>query len=194
MKIFLLIFFLLLHKQNQCQTIPVLKILYERKIDGKLTDVWEVWMNKDFIFRFNSKDSNENSVLNFNTNSITINAFGRENTQSIEERKDSSTYRLFDVGDIMMYISKPEAGVNPFTNQVISETTDSIWFDKKTVIPRFKKGGFSSFLDNGFGLLPTRFVRNIKNFQESTDKIIELILIAKQNIEIDEKIFIKYTL
>lgn len=174
------------------QDIAIQKLLYARTINGELKDHIEVWVLKDYIYRFNLTDTSESNLIDLKNNTSTINAFGRSNTVSNKDSFTSIKNNLTEIGnDSFLYASEPNTFLNQL-GQEVSKTLDSIWFDKNVLISKNTNGSFNGFLDNGLGCLPLKFVRIIQNYQTDQISRVELVLLSKDNIHLKKEWLLRY--
>lgn len=184
MKTILSLFFTTWFFPSFSQDIAIQKLLYARTINGELKDHIEVWGFKDYIFRFNTRDTSESNLIDLKNNTSTINAFGRSNTISNKDSFTSIKNDLTEIGnDSFLYVSVPNTFLNQFGHEV-SKTLDSIWFDKNVLISKNTNGSFNSFHDNVLGYLPLKFVRIIQNYQTDEISRVEFVLLSSNNIHI----------
>lgn len=192
MKLFLVSITLLISCKIFSQNLEVEKLIYERIINNKLLDSQEVWVLKDYIFRFNTRDTSESNLIDLKNNTSTINAFGRSNTISNKDSFTSIKNALTEIGkDSFLYGSVPNTFLNQW-GQDVSTTYDSIWFDKNVIISKNANGSFNGFLDNGLGYLPTKFVRIIVDHQSDQDSRVEFLLLSRNNIHLKKDWLLRY--
>ena len=174
------------------QDIAIQKLLYARTINGELKDHLEVWVLKDYIFRFNTRDTSESNLIDLKNNTSTINAFGRSNTISNKDSFTSIKNELTEIGkDSFIYRTVPNTFLNQW-GQDVSTTYDSIWFDKNVIISKNANGSFNGFLDNGLGYLPAKFVRIIVDHQSDQISRVEFVLLSKNNIHLKKELVLRY--
>jgi hypothetical protein len=174
------------------QDIAIQKLLYARTINGELKDHLEVWVLKDYIFRFNPKDTSESSLMDLKNHTTTINAFGRSHSSSTKDKATSIKSALVEIGkDTVLYATKPSTFTNQW-GQDVSTTYDSIWFDKNVLISKNTNGSFNGFLDNGLGYLPLKFVRIIQNYQTDEISRVEFVLLSSNNIHLKKEWLSRY--
>jgi len=167
-------------------------LIYERAINDKLLDYNEAWVLKEYIFRFNTKDTSESNLIDLKNNTSTINAFGRSNTISTKDSITSIKNNLMEIGkDTFLYASEPNTFINQL-GQEVSTTHDSIWFDKNVVISKNVNGGFNGFLDNGMRYLPLKFVRIIQNYPTDQISRVEFVWVSKTNVHLKKEWLLRY--